>query len=499
MAIPETFSTLRMVEHLLPRSKTWSLGKMKTLRNWIIGLAGSVLFDVLLKADARFADMFPDDTTQLDDWEDQFGLPMSGGLTEAARRIRLDSTWKEAGGQALLYLQGVLQANGFNVFLHPWWEPVLNDDALDPVGQVASPLHDGDVDVSNFGDAPPTPADTSFRYGTTLGTTTSVVFLRFELDIPKDAKILRVALELTPLSIGSGVRTVNIGELVKDGRWDIQGYGPTAYPLGSNFPLPTGFIPPSEDIVPGVLVGDDWLHTWVQDKAFDVIDTPWLVGSGLYDPRFATDGIRDAVQRVIDEISYVQADPTGANNCIGLVIDSPEAGGGLPSFDFHSSNAASMGPRLLIEWQEKSVQPLTVKNPNTYLIDGGPVSATSCGEALMECGEATALLGETIGASGVLLVNKIDTATTIFLGCDDPLMECDESVALCGEGLGVTFGRVPYLIPSDVEEWPFILYVGGEIWPMHTSVDTSRQEEFENLLLRICPGQQWLGLLINFS
>jgi len=108
-------------------------------------------------------------------------------------------------------------------------------------------------------------------------------------------------------------------------------------------------------------------------------------------------------------------------------------------------------------------------------------------------------MGETIGERGEVLVNKVDTATTIFLGCGDPVMECDEALALCGEALSVTFGRVEYLIPSDPDTWPYFLYVAGLVWPMVGQVDTSRRDEFEDLLLSICPGQQWLGMMVDYS
>ena len=113
---------------LLPRARAfffWQSGSQ--LRQFFEGLAG-------LPADARafvdlvWSDTQPADTRELTGWEEQFAL-VESGLTEADRRTRLDAAWSATGGQSPRYLQDVVQANGFSVFVHEWWDiPVIGGD-----------------------------------------------------------------------------------------------------------------------------------------------------------------------------------------------------------------------------------------------------------------------------------------------------------------------------------------------------------------------------------
>lgn len=98
------------------------------------------------------------------------------------------------------------------------------------------------------------------------------------------------------------------------------------------------------------------------------------------------------------------------------------------------------------------------------------------------------------------------------LGCGDPEMECGEPLAECGGTTAwtgsvlvnklykkYTSERILYPIPQDPDEWPYILYVGGEIFPDQAIVASSRMDELEDLLLKICPMQLWIILLVSFQ
>lgn len=81
----------------------------------------------------NYVDIDPQQTTALDLWQNQFGL-FTPGLTDQQQRNRLDAVWKELGGQSPRYIQDTLQARGFNVYLHQWWEvPVV--DPFDPIAR----------------------------------------------------------------------------------------------------------------------------------------------------------------------------------------------------------------------------------------------------------------------------------------------------------------------------------------------------------------------------
>ena len=57
--------------------------------------------------------------------------------------------------------------------------------------------------------------------------------------------------------------------------------------------------------------------------------------------------------------------------------------------------------------------------------------------------------------------------------------------------------RAPPAVPSDPARWPYFIYIAGEAFPELAEVDAGRVEELKELLLRICPAQQWIVLMID--
>lgn len=124
--------SLNIFKHLLPRAQAWSLTISKQLRDFFDGLC-HIVTDYKEFMDLIWLDIFPSTTRELAEWETQWGLT-AGALTEQERRDRLDATWKAIGGQDPRYIQDTLQAAGFPVFIHEWWElPATNPPvARDP-------------------------------------------------------------------------------------------------------------------------------------------------------------------------------------------------------------------------------------------------------------------------------------------------------------------------------------------------------------------------------
>lgn len=108
----------RIFQHLLPKSHAWRIIVEKFLRNFFEGL-GPFQEDYQLFVDEIFEDIDPELTRELEKWEKQFQL--SGVGTESERRQALDAAWKAQGGQSPGYLQSVLRAAGFDVYVHEWW------------------------------------------------------------------------------------------------------------------------------------------------------------------------------------------------------------------------------------------------------------------------------------------------------------------------------------------------------------------------------------------
>lgn len=144
---------------------------------------------------------------------------------------------------------------------------------------------------------------------------------------------------------------------------------------------------------------------------------------------------------------------------------------------------------------------VTPRNPLQYLrreTDPDPL-LVECGEPDVQCGEIFAQAGNTLGPRGYPLVNKIlRTAPDFIPLCGEPVAECGEPEALCGNFDKFIDEQVPYVLPTDPDKWPFFLYIGGEEFGTLAQVDPSRKNEFERLCLKICPAQQWLGVLVEY-
>ena len=113
--------SIKIFQHLLPKSRAWSITIDKKLRQFFDGLS-PLGDDAKIFIDEVFEDIDPQKTRELDAWEKQFNI-VGPALTEQERRDRLDAHWKAQGGQSPRYIQDILQANGFNVYIHEWWEP----------------------------------------------------------------------------------------------------------------------------------------------------------------------------------------------------------------------------------------------------------------------------------------------------------------------------------------------------------------------------------------
>lgn len=123
-------------------------------------------------------------------------------------------------------------------------------------------------------------------------------------------------------------------------------------------------------------------------------------------------------------------------------------------------------PIYIHEWWE-SGPPWVARDPRLHT-NIPLLSTTQCGEPLALCGEPEAYCNDFLSNDPSYLVNK------------------------------TLWNVAPPPVPSDPSKWPYFLYWGAETFPNHASIDASRRAEFESLLLRICPSQQWLVELIDW-
>jgi hypothetical protein len=59
--------------------------------------------------------------------------------------------------------------------------------------------------------------------------------------------------------------------------------------------------------------------------------------------------------------------------------------------------------------------------------------------------------------------------------------------------------EAPPPVPDDPNFWPFFMYIGGETFPDPAVIPTDRRAEFERLILKIRPTQQWIVVLVGFQ
>lgn len=161
------------------------------------------------------------------------------------------------------------------------------------------------------------------------------------------------------------------------------------------------------------------------------------------------------------------------------------------------------------EWWEPGTEPAvgssacaTPRNPLTVLRREytNVTILVECGEALAQCGEEFAQAGNSLQPRGYPLVNKaLETIPDIEPLCGEADAACGEDLALCGNYIGFRDVLRPYTVPRDTAKWPYFLYIGGETFGDIANVPSSRKDEFEALCLKICPAQQWLGILVEYG
>ena len=142
----------------------------------------------------------------------------------------------------------------------------------------------------------------------------------------------------------------------------------------------------------------------------------------------------------------------------------------------------------------------TARNPLLVLNDGTgtPSLGMTDGGADAQDGDADSQDGFLADPAGFALVNKIFVGSTAFIG--DGALGMNDGAAAAQDGFTTTaYTQKLYPVPSDPTKWPYFLYIGGQTYPDHATVQTSRKNEFESLCLKICPAQQWLGMLITYT
>lgn len=456
---------LNLYKHLLPRGRAWSIIVDKPLRRFFKGLS-TVWEGIEEYLGAIYFDLFVDTTRALDEWDTQFGFTQQLGT--ASRLERLSSAWKASGGQSPRYIQDTLQAAGFDVYVHEWWEPeFVAGTAIeyDAINYMPSPFdpegwwgETNDVDGTITNITIGNPSGRAFMgLAEQTGAGVFIIATNTTNRIPSVLNgekvygaMLCKSANFNPVLqtyIGGVGGTGNLFlDLTNKTANTVSGFNYTFTELGND-----SILVQTEYTVTGdqTDVSQDWI---LRDDNNDIAP----IGSQL----------------------YVQAAFFGKADDFPARIISP-----LPNPNY------TPPPNL------------TVRNPLLLLADDSQdiVYFVECGEPLAECGEPLAQAGQSITPVGFPLVNKISKVLAAGVECGEPLAQAGEPLAQCGEIFNYRFAPRTYDIPTDPALWPYFLYIGGETFGTTATVDTTRRQEFERLCLKICPLQLWLGMLITYE
>jgi hypothetical protein len=106
-----------------------------------------------------------------------------------------------------------------------------------------------------------------------------------------------------------------------------------------------------------------------------------------------------------------------------------------------------------------------------------------------------------LSVSGNPLVNKIlrteknftvEAGDTAYSGEGN---EAGETHMQAGNYSGFNSLVDPYPIPTDSDLWPHFIYIGGSTITTALDIDEDRRSEFEDLCLKICPAEKWIGFI----
>jgi hypothetical protein len=158
-------------------------------------------------------------------------------------------------------------------------------------------------------------------------------------------------------------------------------------------------------------------------------------------------------------------------------------------------------PVYVFDWWIPATLPPVARNPFAYIRgDTAPLGGVDCGEPLALCGEAFAQCGNSVGVPGYLLVNRIQTSRVDYIAlCGEPTMQAGEDDAECGAFTDYIFDYLKYNVPVEANRWPYIFYIGGEVFGEKAAVPNIRRNEFEALVLKLKPTHLWAGMFINYT
>ncbi len=461
----------RIFRHLLPDARAWrirwyepgEIANARAIDRFFIALA-EVFAAVREFCDLAYLDLFPATTRLIERHQQQFALRSLS--TEQAERDAIAAAWAATGGQSPSYLQGVLQASGFSVFVHEWWGsgtlPRLLGDLLEAwwvfdTADVTLVTAEVDSVADRSGNAHPleaADADARLAYVASAGPGSARPVGRAG-DIANDTLVAAgfdfATGDRPCIAFVARLYDLPGGDLSLLG---LDGPGGSYFRLrysSGDFAFTVGYDGGTSSVT-GPAADTDW-HLF----EFYLLSTGWI---------FAVDGI---------EFTSVRTEGVGANAdggpdtfvapYVGAALELREVA--LLNDEPNAEQRAALRNLFALKYRPLAID-VTPRDPREYTTVP-LVGTVQCGEALALCGEPTALCNAFLANEPGYLVNQAGTP------------------------------NAPPGIPYDPDFWPYFIYVGAARFPDHASLDVSRRGEFEELVLRLMPDQHWLVLLIDWT
>jgi len=179
-----------------------------------------------------------------------------------------------------------------------------------------------------------------------------------------------------------------------------------------------------------------------------------------------------------EQFAITQELANGADRLARLRSAWQASGGQSPAYVQNTLQAAGFDVYVHEWWDPAQLPTVVVREPLDYLTQFSNQPAPPLGYAL---------------------VNRVTQIRESRVECGEDLAECGEPLAECNELLEYVYENKRYVIPADPATWAYFIYIGAETFGDLATIDADRREEFENLCLKICPAQIWLGMLVQYN
>lgn len=185
-------------------------------------------------------------------------------------------------------------------------------------------------------------------------------------------------------------------------------------------------------------------------------------------------------------------------------------GGQSPSYIQNTLRNAGFDVYVHEWWKlpQEPVQPQIPRNPLLVLQSTGTaVILAQDGFESSQDGNSEMQDGFLSSGVGYPLVNKplLDVFKDI---AQDGIEGMQDGNDFAQDGLKAIVAGEEYLIPNNPVYWPYFIYIAGlnfnDNYPGIPTPDVAlvpleRKNEFETLLLKICPTQNWIGVIVNYT